>query len=99
MIPKVGSRYSINKRGVEQHAKLNQLQAITKNQGDPTMSNLLFTEVPVAQQEIVAGGFGKYAFSKNYLEDVTRNFSYNKESLNGSFNTNIAGLQFVYVDA
>ncbi|WP_016953578.1 hypothetical protein [Anabaena sp. PCC 7108] len=65
------------------------------------MSNLLFTEVPVAQQEIVAGGrfsFGEYAFSKNYLEDVTRNFSYNKESLNGSFNTNINGTQWIYVD-
>ncbi|WP_016953579.1 hypothetical protein [Anabaena sp. PCC 7108] len=69
------------------------------------MSNLLFTEVPVAQQEIVAGGrfsfggFGKSVFSGNYLEDVTRNFSYNKESLNGSFNTNINGIQFIYINA
>jgi hypothetical protein len=57
MTPRVSSRYSINKRGVEQHAKLNQLQAITqiKIKEISIMSNL-FTAVSVEQQEIVAGG-------------------------------------------
>jgi hypothetical protein len=74
MNQKVGSRYSINKRGVEQHAKLNQLQAITNSdQGDPTMSNL-FTAVSVEQQEIVAGGI---VAVPNLLitKDVTYNFN------------------------
>jgi hypothetical protein len=55
MTSRVSSRYSINKRGVEQHAKLNQFQAITQIKEISIMSNL-FTAVSAEQQEIVAGG-------------------------------------------
>jgi hypothetical protein len=89
MTSRVSPRYSINKRGVEQHAKLNQLQAITqiKIKEISIMSNL-FTAVSAEQQEIVAGGIVVVP-DLSITKDVTYNF--NNTSLTNNVSAGFLG--------
>jgi hypothetical protein len=67
MTSRVSPRYSINKRGVEQHAKTNQLQAITKIKiKEISIMSNLFTAVSVENQEIVAGGVETALFATRF---------------------------------